>query len=851
MALADTTQSVQDVSRSFLKAVLGNGSGYFVLSYTDHPKMENLKSEYFDATDIDAIATRASQLSESTQVYFGIGRRSQKLTDGSRGGNANVGNISIIGMDVDVSDPLKPEKNLPTSQAEVLTLLESFTLRPTFTVSSGLGVHAYWVLTEEISISSVEDRKFAQQLIRNFYQGFAEFAFPFKFDPTHDLGRVLRFPGSWNFKEPKDPKRTKFLSYSPERAYSIIEIESAGRVKVRSTPEKPAVVTPGSMDLAKVKRGCSWVNQVFSQPKSADYSEWFAIASILYFEKNGRELFHEWSKEHPDYDPIECDRKFDQVDAEKAKRSCESIASSLHGSNHCNQCPFKGGISSPVDLGLPGKRYIVANSGDLPTKTAQAWSAVYVANEPPRIFRNKTGVLRINPGEVGWDLLDSKSARHEFARIADWVRPSSKGLTPADPQQMVIDDLLETINPPLPYLKKVTTIPVITADGRLVSAFGYDADSQIYRVRSLDLARLDLGEKSRFKDAPEAASFILDDCLHDFPLATKQDKAHALALMLHDFARNLFTGPSPFFLLDKPIHGSGATLLATVLCYPSMGSSVPTKVFSNNEEEVRKQITSHLMSGGGPYLFDNLPDDRKIDSDVLASVVTSTIYSDRALGTNNDVKLENLGPWIATGNNPDFSGQLKRRVIRARLIPDTDEPYLRENFLHNPLMKWVQENRADLVDACLTIVMSWINAGRPAWNGQPLGSFEEFSKVMGGILQNAGVEGFMTDMDYQKDSVNSDTEQVRELIQEWWRKNQNANLTATQIVEIASVADLDIQDKWFDIKPRAQVSNAGKLLKSLLDRHFTIETPSGRKNIQLILGGTKHTYRLKEKIKEV
>ena len=127
MALADTTHSVQDISRSFLKAVLGNGSGYFVLSYTDHPKMENLKSEYFDATDIDAIASRASQLSESTQVYFGIGRRSQKLTDGSRGGNANVGNISIIGMDVDVSDSLKPEKNLPTSQAEVLTLLESFT----------------------------------------------------------------------------------------------------------------------------------------------------------------------------------------------------------------------------------------------------------------------------------------------------------------------------------------------------------------------------------------------------------------------------------------------------------------------------------------------------------------------------------------------------------------------------------------------------------------------------------------------------------------------------------------------------------------------------------------------------
>ena len=837
--------------KSFIESVAGSGRGYVTLSYTQDPKTKFLKSECFPASDRDLILDRAASLSKKSQVYFGINRRSHLLSIGERGGNGDVGNISIIGMDIDVSDPKEPDNELPQSQEEALTLLETFSLKPSFTISSGVGVHAYWALNEEIEITNDQERKDAQELVRSFYRGFAQFAHPFKFDSTHDLSRMLRFPGSWNFKDPENPRQVVFLSENPERTYSISEIKGVGIAKPTSSPKQSLQIKPGAMSLSKVSKGCSWVNNALVNPRSVKYPEWFAVASILYFADDGRARFHEWSKKHPDYDAAETDSLFDQVEPEKAKRTCESIATSLHGANHCNQCPFRGGINSPVDLGLPGKRYIVSNSGDLPTKTAQAWSAVYVANEPPRIFRNKTGILRINPGEVGWDLLDSKSARHEFARIADWVRPSSKGLTPADPQQMVIDDLLETINPPLPYLKKVTTIPVITSDGRLVSAFGYDADSQIYRVRSLDLSRLDLGEKSRFKDAAEAASFILDDCLHDFPLATKQDKAHALALMLHDFARNLFTGPSPFFLLDKPIHGSGATLLATVLCYPSMGSSVPTKVFSNNEEEVRKQITSHLMSGGGPYLFDNLPDDRKIDSDVLASVVTSTIYSDRALGTNNDVKLENLGPWIATGNNPDFSGQLKRRVIRARLIPDTDEPYLRENFLHNPLMKWVQENRADLVDACLTIVMSWINAGRPAWHGQPLGSFEEFSKVMGGILQNAGVEGFMTDMDYQKDSVNSDTEQVRDLIQEWWKTNQNANLTATQIVEIANVADLDIQDKWFDIKPRAQVSNAGKLLKSLLDRHFTIETPSGRKNIQLILGGTKHTYRLKEKIKEV
>lgn len=333
----------------------------------------------------------------------------------------------------------------------------------------------------------------------------------------------------------------------------------------------------------------------------------------------------------------------------------------------------------------------------------------------------------------------------------------------------------------------------------------------------------------------------------DFPFETKQDRAHALALMLHDFARNLFDGPSPFFLIDKPIHGTGATILAGILCLPSFGRIVPNKNFSNSEEEVRKQITSHLMSGGGPYLYDNLPDNKRIDSDVLASVVTGKTYSDRALGTNTDVKLHNLGPWIGTGNNIDFAGQLRRRVLRIRLVSDNPTPYLRTGFRHEDIKKWAADNRADLVDACLTLVMAWINAGRPAWGGQPLGSFENFSKVMGGILKHAGVEGFMTNMDFQQDSGDSEEGQFRDLIQEWWNVKQNANLKVTEIVSLAELADLDIQNTWFDLNQKTKVSKAGKQIRKILDRTYLVETPQGPIRVQLIAGGVKSTYRLKEK----
>jgi hypothetical protein len=833
--------------KSFLDSVMGSGSGYVVISHTPDPKTKFLKSECLSATNMDLIVHRTKELSKKSQVYFGINRRARRLAPGERGGNDDVGNISIIGMDIDVSSPEKPDKNLPRTQEEALTLLEGFSLKPSYTISSGSGVHAYWAFADEIVIETPEERKNAQELVQAFYRGFAEYATPFKFDATHDLSRMLRFPGSWNHKDPLNPKSVHFLTENPERLYSIAEIKATGVEKAVTGPRESLDNKQGLMDIEKVRKGCGWVNNAIANPKSVKYSDWFALASVLYFAPNGRSLFHEWSKEHPEYDAAKTDALFDQVNPDKAKRTCESISTSLHGESYCGYCPFKGGIQSPVDLGLPGKRYIIGNSGSLPSKTAQAWASIYVANDPKRIFCNRTGILRVNPGEVSWDVMDSRSARHEFSRTGDWMRSTKNGLEPSNPEQIVIDDLLETINPPLPHLKKVTTIPVITAAGKLVSDFGYDEESQIYRVRSIDLPRIDLGINSKFMTPQDAIKFIFEECLSDFPFATQQDRAHALALMLHDFVRNLFSGPSPFFLVDKPIHGTGATLLVGILCFPSLGRIVPNKTLSLLDEEVRKQITSHLMSGGGPYLYDNLPDDRVIDSNVLASLVTSTEFSDRILGTNIDVKLENRGPWIGTGNNPDFAGQMKRRILRIRLIPTTADPYLRDDFLHDPLSEWVAKNREDLVDACLTIVMSWINAGRPEWGGQPLGSFESFSKVMGGILKHAGFEGFMTNMDFQRDTGDSEAELVRELIQEWWIQKENANLKVTEIVQLATAADLDIQDKWFDLKEKTQVSKAGKIIRKVVDRHFSVDVPEGRKVVQLILGGVKHTYRLKEK----
>ncbi len=63
-------------------------------------------------------------------------------------------------------------------------------------------------------------------------------------------------------------------------------------------------------------------------------------------------------------------------------------------------------------------------------------------------------------------------------------------------------------------------------------------------------------------------------------------------------------------------------------------------------------------------------------------------------------------------------------------------------FRHPDLNTWVRANRARLVAACLTLCQAWIAAGRP--RGQrSIGSYENWAGVIGGILETAGIDGFL------------------------------------------------------------------------------------------------------------
>src|SRR5690606_37485087 len=92
-------------------------------------------------------------------------------------------------------------------------------------------------------------------------------------------------------------------------------------------------------------------------------------------------------------------------------------------------------------------------------------------------------------------------------------------------------------------------------------------------------------------------------------------------------------------------------------------------------------------------------------------------------------------------NNVTFSHELMRRNVPIRLDAATPHPEKEPppgGYKYEDLEGWVRQNRQALVWACHTLIQNWVAQGRPAGSAK-MGSFEDWARVMSGILECAGV----------------------------------------------------------------------------------------------------------------
>ena len=177
--------------------------------------------------------------------------------------------------------------------------------------------------------------------------------------------------------------------------------------------------------------------------------------------------------------------------------------------------------------------------------------------------------------------------------------------------------------------------------------------------------------------------------------------------------------------------------------------------------------------------------------------------------------------WIATGNNPAFSNEMARRLVRIRLDARVDQPSRRESFRHPDLMGWVRANRGKLVAACLTLCQAWVAAGRPR-GSRSIGSFENWAQIISGVLDVAGVNGFLGNLDEMMEASDSEGAVWRSFVETWWGRFGTAEVTTASLYELAFLVEPPLPINAPDEQGRRV--KLGKALSKLRDRTFRLAT---------------------------
>ena len=181
--------------------------------------------------------------------------------------------------------------------------------------------------------------------------------------------------------------------------------------------------------------------------------------------------------------------------------------------------------------------------------------------------------------------------------------------------------------------------------------------------------------------------------------------------------------------------------------------------------------------------------------------------------------LANQAVWILTANNLRCTEEISRRSIRIRIDPQTDRPWLRKDFVHGDLLAWARQNRSHLVNACLTLVWAWVEEGSPRWRGTLLGSYEEWSAVLGGILGVAEIPSFLENAERAYAEADVETEEWRALTVLWWQRFRNKPVNASDVHDLCLKGELLVEILGFG-GLRSQVSRLGRALNRNLGRVF-------------------------------
>jgi hypothetical protein len=296
-------------------------------------------------------------------------------------------------------------------------------------------------------------------------------------------------------------------------------------------------------------------------------------------------------------------------------------------------------------------------------------------------------------------------------------------------------------------LDRLAHAPFVRPDGTIVTEPGYDEATRAILMPDEVFAGIEVPDSPAPEQVAAARTLIMQEWLGDFPVDSDADRANLLGLVVTPTIRGMMPR-APLAVIDGLQMGVGKNLLADAILTVYTGHAAQPMNWVNEPDELRKQITSAFRTGAEFFIFDEAP---VLDGAALAQALTAETWQDRILGVSTMANFPNRVTWMSLGNNVQVKGDLSRRVYRIALRPKYANPQDRaaSTFRHPgtsglDLLSWTRKNRKELLTAILTLVRAWYAAGSPyPKRGVSFGSFEVWERMVGGIVETAGMTDFL------------------------------------------------------------------------------------------------------------
>ena len=269
---------------------------------------------YYAMASYQEVKHKTKTLDDGREFTYVVGRKQD-----------NVKLVKSIWLDLDVG-----KADGYATRQEALAGLQAYWravgLPPPLIVSSGYGLHCYWVFTEAVSAQAWEE------IAR--YQRAAWRHLGLLADPAcdRDAARVLRAPGTRNKRDPTNPKVVKVVQPkvaalpAPEikrRLRKYVEDNNlSAHVVVDDRPDWLKGEVTGNITDAKVEypdsfasiavEHCGQLRQFRETGMAHSEPVWYATLGVMKHFKDGANLAHEWSAADPTYDPDATQTKLDQ-----------------------------------------------------------------------------------------------------------------------------------------------------------------------------------------------------------------------------------------------------------------------------------------------------------------------------------------------------------------------------------------------------------------------------------------------------------------------------------------------------------------------------------------------------------